>query len=47
MNAAVSLPVVVALSAQAWHGVVKPALTLEDGPSALLQRLRSDSRGAL
>ncbi len=47
MNVAVSLPVVVALSALSWNGVEKPALTLEDRPSALLQPLRSDSRGAL
>jgi len=34
MNAAVSLSVVVTLSAQSWHGVVKPALPLKDEPSA-------------
>lgn len=40
MNAAVSLPAVVALSALSWHLVEKPALRLKDRPPALLQRLR-------
>ncbi len=39
VNAAVSFPVVVALSALSWHLVEKPALKLKDSPPALLRKL--------
>lgn len=39
VNAAVSFPVVLALSALSWHLVEKPALRLKDSPPALLRRL--------
>jgi peptidoglycan/LPS O-acetylase OafA/YrhL len=45
VNAAVSLPVVVALSALSWHLVEKPALTFKDRPPALLRWLRFGPRG--
>ncbi|MCP3144183.1 acyltransferase family protein [Pyxidicoccus xibeiensis] len=41
VNAALSFPVVVALSALSWHLVEKPALRLKDAPPAPLRRLSS------
>ncbi|NMO22627.1 acyltransferase [Pyxidicoccus fallax] len=39
VNAALSFPVVVALSVLSWHFVEKPALKLKDSPPALLRKL--------
>lgn len=47
VNAGVSFPVVVALSALSWHWVEKPALSLKDRPPALLRRLRPGVRAAM
>lgn len=38
VNAALSLPVVVALAALSWHGVERPALRLKGAPPTLLAR---------
>jgi peptidoglycan/LPS O-acetylase OafA/YrhL len=38
VNAALSLPVVVALAALSWHGVERPALRLKGAPPTLLTR---------
>jgi peptidoglycan/LPS O-acetylase OafA/YrhL len=46
MNAALSLPVVVALAALSWHLVEKPALRLKGSPPVLLRWLSPDKAPA-
>jgi peptidoglycan/LPS O-acetylase OafA/YrhL len=46
MNAALSLPVVVALAALSWHLVEKPALRLKGSPPVLLRWLSPDKTPA-